>query len=302
MRMTRREFSYLTAWGGTIGIAASNSFGVQQKNDPILVVIQLAGGNDGLNTVVPINNDHYFKARPKIAIKADAALNINDSTGLHPNLIGLKALYDEGQLAVIEGVGYPNPNRSHFRSTEIWHTGSDSNKTEKYGWLGRYFDHYCTNERASIGLCIGKQNPQAFTAAMPKGVTFNDPRQLKVKKAKGSDADMMMQMMGIEEEDPMQANAGESIGDLSGGAVGNTSGLNPLEFLENTATEASISAKQIDAILKQVKPQTSFPNSRFAKELQVVSQLITGHMPSRIFYLSRGRFDTDCNQLGSHAA
>ena len=301
MRMTRREFSYLTAWGGTIGMAASNSFGVQQKNDPILVVIQLAGGNDGLNTVVPINNDHYFKARPKIAIKADASLNINESTGLHPNLVGLKALYDEGQLAVIEGVGYPNPNRSHFRSTEIWHTGSDSNKTEKYGWLGRYFDHYCANESASIGLCIGKQNPQAFTAAMPKGVTFNDPRQLKVKKAKGSDADMMMQMMGIEEEDPMQANAGESIGDLSGGAVGNTSGLNPLEFLENTATEASISAKQIDAILKQVKPQTSFPNSRFAKELQVVSQLITGHMPSRIFYLSRGGFDTHSNQLGSHA-
>ncbi|VGO15248.1 hypothetical protein PDESU_03830 [Pontiella desulfatans] len=299
MKMNRREFTYLTAWGGAIGMASRTTFGAPDTKAPILVVIQLAGGNDGLNTVVPINNDHYYTARPKIAIKPSDAIAIDGATGLHPNLTGLKAIHDEGQLAIVEGVGYPNPNRSHFRSTEIWHTGSDSKTFEKHGWIGRYFDTYCKESPASIGLCIGKQNPQAFTAAMPKGVTFNDPRELRVKKAKGSDA-MMMQMMGME-EDGMEATAGESIGDL-GGAVGNTSGLNPLEFLENTATEASISAKQIETILKRVKPETTFPGSRFAKELQVTAQLIRGEMPTGIYYLSRGGFDTHTNQSGSHMA
>jgi uncharacterized protein (DUF1501 family) len=302
MNMNRRKFTYLTAWGGAIGMASANAFGEAKPGDPILVVIQLAGGNDGLNTVVPINNDHYYSNRPKIAIKANDALRINEATGLHPGLAGLKALYDEGQLAIVEGVGYPNPNRSHFRSTEIWHTGSDADRVEKHGWIGRYFDHYCTHERASIGLCIGNQNPQAFDAAMPKGVTFNDPRQLKVRKAQGADDDMMMQMMGIEEDEAMEATAGESIGDLAGSSIGNTAGLDPLAFLENTATEANASAKQIESILRTVKPQTTFPGSRFGKELQVTSQLIRGGMPTRIFYLSRGGFDTHTNQTGSHAA
>jgi uncharacterized protein (DUF1501 family) len=303
MNMNRRTFTYLTAWGGTIGLSGQNAFGTPvPSKGPILVVIQLAGGNDGLNTVVPINNDHYYKARPKIAIAPEDSLKINDSTGLHPRLTGLKSIYDEGQLAIIEGVGYPNPNRSHFRSTEIWHTGSDSGKFEKYGWIGRYFDTYCQDAPASVGLCIGKQNPQAFTAQMPKGVTFNDPRQLKVKKTKGSDSMMMEMMMGTEEDDePETPVAGESIGNI-GGAVGNTSGLSPLEFLENTATEARISAAQIESILKKVKPQTQFPGSRFAKELQVTSQLIRGEMPSSIYYLSRGGFDTHTNQAGSHMA
>jgi uncharacterized protein (DUF1501 family) len=300
MNMNRREFTYLTAWGGAIGMAGINTFGEQNSpNNPILVIIQLAGGNDGLNTVVPISNDHYYAARPKIAIKADAAIKINDATGLHPSLTGLKTLYDEGQLSIVEGVGYPNPNRSHFRSTEIWHTGSDAKTFEKHGWIGRYFDTYCKDDPASVGLCIGKQNPQVFSAAMPKGVTFSDPRQLKVKMAKGSDS-MMMGMMGVDEDEGMDATAGESIGDLSGGAVGNTSGLNPLEFLENTAAEASISSKQIETILSRVKPLTSFSENRFARELQITSQLIRGEMPSSIYYLSRGGFDTHTTQNASH--
>ena len=89
---------------------------------PILVVLQMAGGNDGLNTVVPFANDYYLKARPQLALKAGAVLKLNDSIGLHPNLSALKELFDAGQLGIVQGVGYPNPNRSHFRSTEIWQT------------------------------------------------------------------------------------------------------------------------------------------------------------------------------------
>lgn len=304
MPMHRRKFMYTTAWGGVIGMAAPRLFAENTKETqaPILVVIQLAGGNDGLNTVVPIRNDDYYKARPKLAIKPADALKLDDDTGLHPDLSGWKALYDEGQLAIVEGVGYPNPNRSHFRSTEIWHTASDSDITEKYGWLGRYFDTYGANARASIGLCIGRQNPQAFNAAMPKGVTFDDPRRLQVQKAKGMEEEMMMQMMGMEEEEIAEPSSGDSIGDLSGTPAGHTAGLNPLDFLENTAVEANVSSQQIQTILAQIKPKTTFPNSRFAKELQVVSQLIQGGMPTQIYYLSRGGFDTHTNQVTSHAA
>ena len=298
--MNRRTFIHTTSWGGVIGMAAPNLFAAGPKaGAPIMVVIQLAGGNDGLNTVVPIDNDHYYKARPRLAIAPPNTLKINDATGLHPNLAGLKALYDDGRLAIVEGVGYPNPNRSHFRSTEIWHTGSDANVVEKYGWLGRYFDAYRASEPASVGLCVGKQNPQAFTAAMPKGVTFYDPKQLNVKKAKG-DEGMMMGMMGIEEEESFEST-GDSIGSLAGGRAADGGGLDPLAFLENTATEANVSSQQIGEILGKTKPATTFPNSRFAQELKVVSQLIQGDMPTSVYYLSRGGFDTHTNQAPSHA-
>ena len=300
MNLNRRRFFYTTAWGGVIGMAWPGAYAAGgQEEEPILVVIQLAGGNDGLNTVVPFANDYYQKARPTLALKPADVLKINDSTGLHPSLTGINALYDAGQLAIIEGVGYPDPNRSHFRSTEIWHTASDAKTTERYGWLGRYFDTYCGDRDASVGVCIGKQNPQAFSAAMPKGITFSDPRRMKVRQKNASDE--MMQMMGMEEELDIN-NDGDSIAELAGGGSGGNPAVNPLDFLKNTASDARTSSMQIEGILQKTKPEAAYPNTRFAKEMQVVSQLIRGGMPTRIYYLSHGGFDTHTNQLGTHAA
>ncbi|QBG47572.1 DUF1501 domain-containing protein [Verrucomicrobia bacterium S94] len=298
--MKRREFIYTTAFGGTIALSTSNLYAdLPSAADPVTVIIQLAGGNDGLNTVIPIDNDYYYRARPKLAIKPSAALKLNDTTGLHPDLGGFRTLYETGQLAIVEGVGYPEPNRSHFRATEIWHTGSDADTVEQHGWLGRYFDTYCAGHPASVGLAIGKQNPQAFAAAMPTGVTFYDPRQLNIRKARGNE-DLMMSMMGMDDADEM---SGASIAALSGGGQSPVSGtLDPLAYLEKTATEARVSAQQIDTILTKVKPQRDYPQSRFAQELKVVSQLIRGGMPSKVYYLSRGGFDTHTNQAGSHAS
>ncbi len=301
MNLDRRRFFYTTAWGGVIGMAWPRVYAAEpmQEGAPVLVVIQLAGGNDGLNTVVPTGDDFYYKARPQLAIKRTTALGINDVTGLHPSLAGLKAVYDAGRLAIVEGVGYPHPNRSHFRSTEIWHTASDAEQTERHGWLGRYFDTYCRQEAASVGICIGKQNPQAFDAAMPKGVTFSDPRRLNVRQRHVSDE--MMQLMGMDTGDD-ESSAGDSIAELSGGGTGGNPSVSPLDFLKNTASDAKISSQQIEGILQRTKPQSAFPDTRFAKELQVVSQLIRGNMPTRIYYLSHGGFDTHVNQLGTHAS
>ena len=141
---------------------------VTGKDSTILVVLQMAGGNDGINTVVPYSSDFYHQARPKIGLKATDVLKLNDEIGLHGSLKGFKDLYDGGELAVVQGVGYPNPNRSHFRSTEIWQTASDSERIEKYGWLGRYFDNDCAGADPAVGVTIGSQLPEAFFAKNPR--------------------------------------------------------------------------------------------------------------------------------------
>ena len=127
---------FLKAFEGPM--QASNS----QK---VLIVLQLSGGNDGLNTVIPVRNDIYYRERPGLSISREKSLLMNDDAGLHPSLTHLKALYDEGSLAILNNVGYPNPDRSHFRSMDIWQTASNSNEVLNSGWLGRYLDAECMN-------------------------------------------------------------------------------------------------------------------------------------------------------------
>src|SRR6476619_7885413 len=107
---------------------------VTGKDGTILVVLQMAGGNDGLNMVVPFADDAYHSARPRLGLAADKVLKIDNYAGLNGRLTGLKSLFDEGHVAIVQGVGYPNPDRSHFRSTEIWQTASDANRYEAQGW------------------------------------------------------------------------------------------------------------------------------------------------------------------------
>ena len=106
------------------------------KKDPVLVVLQLSGGNDALNTVIPYGDPLYVDNRPAVRVPEEQVLKINDQVGLNPNMGPMKRLYDEGKLAIIQGVGYPNPNRSHFRSMDIWHT-CEPDKVGTEGWLGR---------------------------------------------------------------------------------------------------------------------------------------------------------------------
>ena len=116
----------------------------------ILVVVQLSGGNDGLNTVVPFGSPQYYKVRQNIAVQQREALALSgsDGIGLHPQMAGIREMYDNGMASVIQGVGYPNPNRSHFKSMDIWHTADTSATGD--GWLGRYFDAECCGDRKSV--------------------------------------------------------------------------------------------------------------------------------------------------------
>lgn len=267
------------------------------KDNPILVVLQLAGGNDGLNTVIPYGDDAYFRARPKLAIPANKTLALTDHIGLHPKLTGLKSLYDEGHLSIVQGVGYPNPNRSHFRSTEIWQTASDSDRAEYYGWLGRYFDSCCQGEDASVGVNIGAQNPQAFAAPEPRGISFSRPEQFRFDLNKTSDHAKADEFFRSVNEADMTRMDGSSIGMLAGHAEG--AGDN-LDFLQRTALDAVVNSDKIADIVKRTKPGTSYPPGRLADSLNLVARLIGGGMTTRVYYVSHGGYDTHSNQAGAH--
>jgi len=273
--------------------------GVTGRDGNILVVLQLAGGNDGLNTVIPLGNDEYRKARPNLGIPESSILKIDPATGLHPSLSGLASAYQDGHLAIVQGVGYPNPNRSHFRSTEIWSTAVDSDKSSTTGWIGRYFDNACSGCDASIGIAMASQLPQAFAATNPKGVLYQGGGGGKKKssKKKGSSlSDSDSSMMSMEEDDA--GEAGGSIGALNG--PGNLGKLSALDFLERTEMDAMVSQQEISSASAKAKNAVPFPSSRLGQNFAMVSRLIAGGMPTRIYYLSLGGFDTHTQQAGAH--
>jgi uncharacterized protein (DUF1501 family) len=264
------------------------------KDHPILVVLQLAGGNDGLNAVIPYMDDAYYRARPTIGIAKDKVLDLNGHVGLNPTLTPFKALYDEGSLALLQGVGYPNPNRSHFRSTEIWQTASDASKIIRTGWLGRYFDNCCSGEGATVGVALGGQLPQAFTSDNPTGITFNPGSRLGfAKESDASERSLFNQLNGIDHD----SVSGASIAELSGP---NGSGMTAIEYLQRTALDAQVGTDKIAEILRRVKPETTYPKTQLGNSLSLISRLITGGLPARVYYASQGGYDTHNAQENSH--
>jgi len=268
------------------------------KDGPILVVLQLAGGNDGLNTVIPFENDAYFRARPTLAIPKSKILQLSGGFGLHPELSGLKSLHDNGHLAVVHGVGYPNPNRSHFRSTEIWQTASDADKSGQHGWLGRYFDSCCEGADPAVGISIGSaQAPQAFAAGKRRGISFANPGQFRFDLRKSSDPDAAEEFFrSVNEMD--HGMQGGSIGMLDGPA---DMGGDTLDFLQRTALDATVSSDKVLEAARKTKPPAAYPPGKLADSLNLVARLIAGGMPTRVYYVSQGGYDTHSNQGGAHA-
>jgi uncharacterized protein (DUF1501 family) len=273
------------------------------KDGTILVVLQLAGGNDGLNTVVPYADDAYHRARPRLALPNEQILTIDHHVGLNPKLAGLKSLYEEGHLAIVEGVGYPNPNRSHFRSTEIWQTASDADRNETHGWLGRYFDNCCSGADPTIGVAIGEEMPQAFAARNPTGITFSRPEQFRWRTSASKTGHMSTeeifyrQLNGLDEENTPAATDGASIGTLPGTS---NSDLSTLDFLQRTALDAQLSSDKILAIARKYKSTIPYPQGQLAASLNIIARMIAGGLATRVYYASQGGFDTHAGQFNTH--
>ncbi len=319
---TRREFLRTTVLGSalswTVPVFLADTFAALQsraadaatqvvtgKDSTILVVLQMAGGNDGINTVVPYANDFYHRARPKLGLSAQQILNLNGQVGFHEALNGFKSLYDSGNLAVVQGVGYPNPNRSHFRSTEIWQTASDSERVEKYGWLGRYFDNACAGCDPAVGVTIGNQMPEAFFAKTPTGICFNNPnnyRFISNDRALPGETNTTERVYERMNAADMSAPPADEI---SGGTIGSLPAGMPMqggsvaEFIERTALDAQISSERVCDIAARVQNQATYPATQLGNSLKLVAKLIGGGMSTRIYYVSQGGYDTHTNQLGT---
>ncbi len=270
------------------------------KDNTIFVLLQMAGGNDGLNTVVPYSNDHYLKARPTLGLREGKVLKLNDQFGLHPSLGPFQELLDHGNLSILHGVGYPNPNRSHFRSTEIWQTASEAGQVEKYGWLGRYFDNACPGSDPAFGIALGSQMPQAFASSRHLGITLQNPENYRL--AAGDESEMgMAAENSIKKLNGPGATAPEGPDLDSGGSIGSIAGAGPasvsaLDYLERTALDAQVSSEKVLEISRKVQNQGSYPGSPLANSLKLIARLIGGGMSTRVYYLAQGGYDTHTNQ------
>ncbi|MFM9958646.1 MAG: DUF1501 domain-containing protein [Phycisphaerales bacterium] len=269
-------------------------------DDRILVVIQLAGGNDGLNTVVPFAEPAYYKSRPAIAVPQDQVLRLSgsDGVGLHPKLNALRELYDEGQLSIIQGVGYPNPNRSHFKSMDIWHTADLSGTGE--GWLGRYFDNQCCGTAADAakaaqdlngdaGIALGRTAPLAMEGRRFKPIAFETPDLFRWT---GED---------IDDEKLHEAyRALSGVASRANTAPANTPTHEPdtaASFLTRTSLDAQVASDRIRRAVER-KPETEYPRTPLARQLMMVASMIAAELPTRVYYVSLGGFDTHAGQGG----
>ena len=276
------------------------------KDAPILVVLQLAGGNDGLNTVIPFADDAYYRARPRLALPNASILKLNDYAGLNGRLTGFKSLFDDGHLAVIQGVGYPNPNRSHFRSTEIWQTASDAERNISEGWLGRYFDNCCGGDDPTVGVAISDEMPQAFAAKNPTGVAFTQPEQFRYRSSEPARGGHL----SPEELFFRQINSSAGLDDSSNGpgegaSIGNLAGstknqAGAMDFLRRTALDAQLSSDKILAIARKYRSTVTYPPGQLGSAVSIIARMIGGGLTTRVYYASQGGFDTHAGQVNAH--
>ncbi len=303
--LTIPAFLNRSAWGlERASWGLSSMAGVPE--DHVLVVIQLSGGNDGLNTVVPFGDAAYYRARPGIAVREERVLKLlaggggggsapAAGLGLHPALAGVKELYDEGLVGIVQGVGYPNPNRSHFKSMDIWHTADTSATGD--GWLGRYFDSECCGSGkgesgtaeatwapagALPGIAIGAGAPLAMQGQKIKPVAFESAELFRWT---GRDVDKDL-------ADPYDRIARQTP----------PAGLDPgsnASFLTRTALDAQVSSDMIRRAVA-AKPRVAYPGGDLSRQLQMIASMIAAGLKTRVYYASLGGFDTHAGQGGEN--
>ncbi len=236
----------------------------------VVVVIQFSGGNDGLNTVIPVRNDIYYRERPRLGIAKDKALLLTDETGLNPALGSLKGLYDDGSLAIINSVGYPNPDRSHFRSMDIWQSASNSNEYVNTGWLGRYLDAQCKGcDKPTQAVEIDDVLSLALKGEENKGLAFKDPGRLYNISNGGFMKDVNSDHRHSEEN---------------------------VDYLYKTMSETLSSAEYIYRQSRVHPTSQTYPNSELGKDLKTIASLIFSDINTKVYYVSLGSFDTHVNQ------
>jgi uncharacterized protein (DUF1501 family) len=257
------------------------------KDGKILVVIQLSGGNDGLSTVIPYGDDVYYNARSNISHPANQVLKINDYLGLHPDLGPLKDLYDNGDLGIVQGVGYPNPNRSHFRSMDIWQSAQPEREQPTSGWVGRYFDNTCPGCDPRVGVSMGETLPLAMQGEKVLPLSFERPDSYRYN--------------GRDRVDYVKLNQ-TSLQTPSSTPKKVTTPADQLDFLHRTAMDAQVSSEQILRLTRNHSSPVPYPANEFGNGLKTIAAMIAGGLPTRVYYVALSGFDTHAAQLQRHDA
>jgi uncharacterized protein (DUF1501 family) len=249
------------------------------QNKMILVVLQLSGGNDGINTLIPFGDPTYASLRPSLGFPTSEVLQLTDSVGLNPNLAKLKALYDQGKVAIVQGVGYPNPNRSHFRSMDIWHSASPET-FERSGWLGRYVGAcQCAQDNALPAISVGDQLNSLFwtnTTLVPAVASIGAFSFLTDTKYKNDRTYQMQSLQNIYSQ------------------AGNWSDHESL--IRRGTLQALQGSDELQKVAAAYTTSVQYPNNGLAAQLKLVAQVIAGNLGTRLFSVSQGGFDTHANQ------
>ncbi len=238
----------------------------------VVVVLQLSGGNDGLNTVIPVRNDIYYRSRPQLGIAKEKALLLTDEVALHPALQGFRNLYNDGSLSILNCVGYPEPDRSHFRSMDIWHTASQSNELWQTGWIGRYLDMQCQScGKPTQALEIDDLLSLAMKGEQEKGLALKDPRRLYNASHEKYFKDLAMAHHAAQHE-------------------------RPVDYLYKTMASTLNSADYIFEKSKAHPSAGSYPRTELGNSLKTIASLIFSDINTKVYYVSLGSFDTHVNQ------
>ncbi|MFP2997690.1 DUF1501 domain-containing protein [Spongiivirga sp. MCCC 1A20706] len=256
-------------------LKSSDVFLKGASSDKKLVIIQLSGGNDGLNTLVPYTNDIYYKNRKSIALVKNNIIPINDELGLHSSMKAFNALYDAGYISIIQNVGYPNPNRSHFRSTDIWQTASNANDYLQTGWVGRYLDEVSKSPLGAIE--VDDTLSLLLKGENVNGLATKDAR-LFYKVTRNTYFGNALKY----QTDPHLSE-------------------HNLGYLYKTMISAKSSASYIYEKTKTNKTNQEYPANVFGKQLKTISNFINSGLTTQIYYASLGGFDTHANQPNRQA-
>ena len=289
--LTRRRFlgygaagvSFVSLAGGMPRLLAraAQESAAADLSDQVLVVIELAGGNDGLNTLVPFEDPLYYQNRPTLGIPKEEVIRLSDQAGLHPRMAGLGNLYQEGRLAVVQGVGYPQPDRSHFRSMEIWHTASVSPSAPRTGWLGRALDAAPPPSAEVLpGLSLTGSLPQAFLADKTIVPVVAQLDNLAAAGEEASAKDKLLRRLSTS----AAAQAG------------------PVAFMRDQAQAVYRAAERLQQAAARYKSDVAYPDTGLGQQLRRAAQIIAADLDVRVMFASQDGYDTHSEQSAGHGA
>jgi len=240
-----------------------------------LIIVQLSGGNDGLNTIVPYRNDIYYSLRPGLSLGENKILKLNDELGINSEMSKLKEIYDKGNLSIINSVGYPNPDRSHFRSMDIWQSGSGPDQYLSTGWIGRYLDSECeTCKNPYSAIEVDSSLNMSMKGERRSGIAVEDPKKFYMNS---SERYLLEVADKSKHDDHDDSN---------------------VSYLYKTLVETTSSADYVYENSKIYKSKIDYPNSAFGKNLKTIAEMIISNIDTTVYYVSMTGFDTHVNQKG----